>query len=173
LNEKSSLLLSCALAIEFFCCLLLALRFVFPSPFTTFLRHCCYCLWKHSLVCGIHSRGRKSRLYPASPMRTTFPPPPHPPPLPATTSAALGGAHHFRHLLSHFYSLRLKPGDQSPSMSIRRSWEPEPPLHLLPCTLPKQQFLLSIRYQRRFNEGVVLHVQYSLRRFLLGTPARY
>jgi len=89
--KRCSLILSCALAIEGFCCLLLALRFVFPSSFTTFLRHCCYCLWKHFLVCGIDSRGRKSRLYPASPMRTIFPPPPPlplSPPLPAPSREA-------------------------------------------------------------------------------------
>ena len=105
-------------------------------------------------------------MYPASPMGTTFPPPPPPPPSPPpspapprearTTSATL---------LGHFHFLGPKPEDQSPSMSIRRSWGQEPPLHLVPRTIRKQQFLLSIRYQSRFDEGVALHVSYSLLHF--------
>ena len=83
------------------------------SYYGTFLRHCCYRLWKHSLVYGIHSRGRKSRLYPASPVRTTFPPPPPPPddpPLPRHHQRRPGGTHHFRNLLGHFHSLTPNPG---------------------------------------------------------------
>jgi len=104
------------------------------------------------------------------PNENHFPTSTTPPPLPATTSAVPGGAHHFP---GHFYSLRPNPRHQSPSMSIRRGREQESPLRLVPLTLHKQQFLLSIRCQRRFDEDVVLHVIVLRSLFLVGTPARY
>jgi len=84
-----------------------------------------------------------------------FPTSTTPPPLLATTSAVPGGAHHFP---GHFYSVGPNPRHQTPSMSIRRGREQESPLRIVPLTLHKQHFLLSIRCQRRFDEDVVLDV---------------